>query len=648
MSNETKVQSITEKIAVTPNVKTYHSGTLTYTKGALAILFTWLIWGELSYMLMQWVIPNILPLKLKSLGCANSLMGVLMTTIPGILTMSMNPYISFKSDRYRSKWGRRIPFILWTLPFLCISLILLGCSDDISHLIQKNFALLQQFAPNTVTIALIVIFIIMFYFFNNFVVSVFWGLYNDVIPAQLMARFYGGLRVVNGIAASAINFFLFKYAESHMREIFIATSLFYVLGFGITCLRVKEGQYPPVKDEEDTKKKSGIKVYFDECFKDKFYWLIFLMQAFFIATLVSYTFNVFFLKDMGLSLNDIGRYTAIITIAALAFMYFIMSCIDRWHPVRVSAYWSVFATIWVFMNWVWVFVNLPGKLFFWLYLGNGLVNVFLLALSGAIQLPILVRLFPKSRFAQFFSAQGIITSLCGICAGVVIGVFLDFVKWCCNGSDFSYRFLFVWNTVAYIIVAITLILTYLYWYRLGGDRHYHPPAPWNKNNIEEMPVVPTVGPQSKWLNISLWLFNLIMAISTLGILPLMWWMYTNHAMSAFFWHITLLLPLSIAGWLCWLKVVKNIRRDMERSLKNEPLRNGIPHHGVLLLTGIQFLLAVGLWIAQIIITVNIEQEKSAIVFGVANVITNYLLIGAVWLFTKIERGHLITLDKALA
>ena len=59
-----------------------------------------------------------------------------------------------------------------------------------------------------------------------------------------------------------------------------------------------------------------------------------------------------------------------------------------------------------------------------------------------------------------------------------------------------------------MVIAVIIIVIYRSWYRLGGDSHYHPPAPWNENNIEEMPIVPTAGPQSKWLNISLRLFQL--------------------------------------------------------------------------------------------------------------------------------------------
>ncbi len=45
---------------------------------------------------------------------------------------------------------------------------------------------------------------------------------------------------------------------------------------------------------------------------------------------------------------------------------------------------------------------------------------------------------------------------------------------------------------------------------------------------------------------------------------------------------------------------------------------------------------------------SMEMETEAVIFGLGNVITNFLLIGSVWFFTRIERGHLVTLDKALA
>ncbi|MFZ4776550.1 MAG: MFS transporter, partial [Terrimicrobiaceae bacterium] len=95
--------------------KTYHCGTLTYTKAGLFAVFAWLLWGDFCLTLMETVVPTVLPLKLKALGCSNAMMGVILATIPSILNIGVNPYVSFKSDRFRSRWGRRLPFIIATL-----------------------------------------------------------------------------------------------------------------------------------------------------------------------------------------------------------------------------------------------------------------------------------------------------------------------------------------------------------------------------------------------------------------------------------------------------------------------------------------------------------------------------------------------------
>ncbi len=89
--------------------KLYHCGPLTYTKAGLAILFAWLLWGDFCFTLMEAVVPNILPLKLKALGASNTTMAVILSALPSVLTMTICPYVSSTSDRHRGRWGRRIP-----------------------------------------------------------------------------------------------------------------------------------------------------------------------------------------------------------------------------------------------------------------------------------------------------------------------------------------------------------------------------------------------------------------------------------------------------------------------------------------------------------------------------------------------------------
>ena len=634
-------------VSVLPGSKTYHCGTLTYTKIGLLVLFAWLLWGNFCFTMMESVVPSILPLKLKDLGCSNWLMGMILTTAPGILNMTICPYVSFKSDRYRSKWGRRIPFIIWTMPFLCACLVLMGLSGDLCGLLQRNSEFLRHFTPATVTIVLIAVFLIMFQFFNMFVNSVFWYLFNDVVPAQFLARFMGVFGIVGTGAGALYNYFVFQFAESHMREIFIGVAVLYFIGFGIACLMVKEGEYPPPEGERDNSSKGlkGIMTFFRESFSHKFYWFRFLSTSFAAAGWAIGVFSVFFNREMGLALDQIGKINAVSSMAMMAAMYCMAIFVDRWHPLRICVYGAVFGVLGNFMSLVWIFVTIPGNYFFWLNLGNVLIGTFLAALVNVAGLPSEMRIFPQSRFGQFCSAQAMLRSIFTVIFGVLAGLFIDLVRNLCNGSEYSYRFIYLWTTVFSGISALFLIKVYIEWHRMGGDKHFHPPAPWSPKGIEEMPTVPIVGPQTRWLNISFFFFDGIMGVSALSIPVLMWWMYLKQQMFAFKWYGLVVLPLCGLGWLCWMVLKQKIRRDVAAAKDGSPLRNGIPHHGMLIILGSKFLLAIGVWICQVLVTVSLNMEGGAIVFGVANGITNFLLIGTLYLMCRIERGFSITVDE---
>jgi len=140
-------------------------------------------------------------------------------------------------------------------------------------------------------------------------------------------------------------------------------------------------------------------------------------------------------------------------------------------------------------------------------------------------------------------------------------------------------------------------------------------------------------------------FDGIMGVSVLSIPVLMWWMYSKQQMFAFKWYGLAILPLCVLGWMCWMVLKRKIRRDVAAAQNGSPLRNGIPHHGMLVIIGSKYLLAVGVWICQVLITVFLNMERGAIVFGVANGITNFLLIGTLFLMCRIERGFSVTVDE---
>jgi maltose/moltooligosaccharide transporter len=631
--------------------KPFRCGTLTYTKMGVTALFAWLLWGDFCFTVMEAVGPSVLPLKLKSLGCSNWLIGLVLSTLPNILSMTVCPVVSVKSDRYRGKWGRRLPFIVWTMPFLCLSLMLIGWTDDISAFFFAHSAFLQQYTPATISIALIAIFIAMFSFFNMFVGSVFYYLFNDVVPPQFIARFTGAFRIVGTVAGAFYNFFIFQYAESHMREIFVGSAILYFVGFGLMSLRVKEGEYPPVEEDHSAKKPgklAELSHFFKECFTHKIYWMIFLFTTIGAGRMAINPFWVFFSKEMGLPLIDIGKLGAITGLMSIGAMYVSSIYIDRWHPLRVTVYMTLFSIVGALTGIVWVFVTLPGNYFFWLSLASGTIETFFGALGAASSMPLFMRMFPQSRFGQFCSAQSILRSFLCLGASVAAGLFIDGIKYFCNGTDFAYRFIFVWQLLGNMACCAVIVIAYREWYRLGGDEHYHPPATWDPKGYEEMQGVKTQGPQSRWIVTALRLFDAVVSLSLVCIPLLMIWMAHSRKMAAFSWHAYVMLPLSLIAWIYWRYIRTGIVKDLDRARNGEAVINGIPHHGVLIVNGLLYLISQVFWIVQVGMALKLGMETGAIAFTGSNVLTNFLLIATVQGICRIERGFSVRLDEASA
>ena len=619
----------------------YHCGTLTYTKAGLIALFIFLLWGDFCFTLMQSVIPSILPLKLKDLGASNVLIGILLTSIFPVFGMFISPYLSFKSDYLRTRWGRRIPFFVLSLPFVVISILLLAFSDDIAGVLHRS-GLLAMLSPNAAAILVIAIFVVSFQFADVLICSVFLYIFNDTVPVVFIGRFMGLMRIVGGAVSFIYNYFIFKYALSHSKEIFICTALIYLIGIGMLCLFVKEGEYPPVSEKEknNTRGLAGIKTYFRETFSCKFYWTKFLYNSASAMNGAIVPFYVFFYKELGLSLDYIGKAAAVGSVAAIAAAYFSSIFIDRWHPLRILTYSSVFAIVFSATGWVWLFVTLPPDVYFWLGLMfSGLLGAFHSTLAGLAGMPFDIRLQPKSRYGQFCSAQAILRNGCLVVSGFLAGCFFDVLVWVFPGSGYAYRFIFVWLIFWMVVSAVLVCSLYRQWHALGGDLHFHPPAPWSETGYEEMEQTPYVSVQTRWLNYALILVHLSMAMSVIYLIPLGGWLWFRGWTRDFMWYAFLILPLSTIIYFIWFKVERSLRRDVARCLAGEPIRNGIPHHGVFFLKACACFISLFAWIAIAVMAIRGNLYGSVTILGIANLVTNILIIGTVLVLRRLERGY---------
>ena len=190
----------------------YTAGPLTYTRGKLLLTMALIILGVFVYSVSVMFVPKIIPLRLKDLGCSNTLLIFIMSTLAQILNMTVCPWVSFKSDRFRSKrWGRRFPFIFYTMPMMCASWLLFAFVDTESEILLKAIAPWVKLSPAAMTIILLAVIVVIYQFFFMFVGSVIYYIYNDLIPPQFMTRFMGVIQILSSLAAAFFNFFILNF-----------------------------------------------------------------------------------------------------------------------------------------------------------------------------------------------------------------------------------------------------------------------------------------------------------------------------------------------------------------------------------------------------------------------------------------------------
>jgi maltose/moltooligosaccharide transporter len=472
----------------------YRCGTLVYTKAGLFTLFAYLLWGDFCFSMMEAVWPKILPLVLKGEGTPNLVIALVITTIPNVMNFFMNPIVGTTSDRYRSRRGRRIPFLLFATPFVALFLLLLGFSGDLGRILHGALeGLFPALSPTGVTITFICGLIIAFRFFELIINTIFWYLFNDVVPAAFIGRFLGFFRVVGTLAGALFNFFLFKYATTHTSVIFFGVAALYGVGFFLMCLKVKEGQYPP-PDRIKEKHQSPwvyVKTFFKECFSHRLFSLIYVYSMFSGMAGSIVAFTIFFEQSIGLTLDQIGKVSGVALFVGMLLMYPMGSLVDRFHPLRVMIVGKFTFCVAVSVNFVFLFYSFPNETAFWIYVGAAGIAIPVDVANRSAALPMLMRLFPHERFGQFCAANAMCSSLGMILGGALSGLYLDGLKAVFReDGEYYYRFVPLWSFLFIGLAFGTVLLVFREWKKLGGDNAYRPPI---EDKFQDFHASPSVS-----------------------------------------------------------------------------------------------------------------------------------------------------------
>ncbi|MDR1191839.1 MAG: MFS transporter [Verrucomicrobiales bacterium] len=473
--------------------KTYQAGTLTYTKGALAVLFFWLLWGDFCFVLMEAAVPSLVPIKFADLGAPKTLIGAVTISVANIMVMVFNPIISVRSDRFRSRWGRRIPFIVASMPFLVACLIGLAFVDNLGGWLRGLGAVerawdwlhgvapayFQEFSPTAAVLVVMCVLVTAFGFFNIFVNSVFWYLFNDVVPEHLLARFISWFRVVSYGSTALYNLFILQHARSHYTEIFIGAGVLYFIGFGVMCFKVREGKYPPPPplDGGKTGVVAAVKTYAKECLGVRHYWFLFLAVMSVALTAATWGFSALYQLELGLTLRQVGIMSTAGGLTSVLIMPAIGWLADRFHPIRIVLCGLLLQIFVAPVGIIWIFWQPDPQVIFYVQIAIGVcMGAPAGCLVAMMDPPLFMRIYPRSRYGQFCSASAMMRAFALILAGTMIGVYLDVltkyfgqrVAYCCMG---------VWSGVAYAIALVAIIGLYRSWQKHGGDQTYVPPLP---------------------------------------------------------------------------------------------------------------------------------------------------------------------------
>jgi maltose/moltooligosaccharide transporter len=460
--------------------KLYTVGTLSYTKRGIMVLFMWLLWGGFCFQLFE-TCPSILSLKLHELDASKTVISAVTFGIPAWLGTIITPIVSFKSDRYRGRWGRRIPFLFWATPFMAAFMMLVGFAPQLGFWLQKFLLSFVSVSPNTIAIALITAFYVCFCVSNLFVTSIWAYLLADVVPLEFQAKFISFFQTVSTAITLCFNFFIMKYSMDYMAQIFTGAAVIYLVGFWITCWRVKEGQYPPPPVAEAGRRGfiASFQLYFKECFCHRLYVYFFLASFFFGLANAMNVFGQIFWRTGGMSLDMIGKLGAVRDLFPLILYpllgMFTGLLMHKWRPFRVVLICMIGQmVVWCFRG-IYLFWS-PVPMQFWVSELCVVVSLYAIGVFYTVAgAPLTIQFFPRDQFGQFSSANAMMRNIGVTIGGIGTGIFMDLVTTFFPRDGYCFRFMFIWVVVFFALGNIFLYWCYRGYLRRGGPDNYVPP-----------------------------------------------------------------------------------------------------------------------------------------------------------------------------
>lgn len=441
--------------------KIWRAGTLTYTTGGLVTLLLWLMWGDFAWSTKERSVSFVVQNLLSKYHVSDFVTSLLLVAIPNLVTIIFGPIISYKSDRHRGRWGRRVPFLAIQAPIAVLAITGLAFSPFMGA--RFSAFLHSNWLGRDASILIFMGFFWTVFEFASIVCNSLFGAFvNDVAPLAVLGRFYGIFRAISLIAGMMFQYELFGTSDEHYVAIFLGVAVIYLLGFAGMCLKVREGEYPPPDDDPGGSAFSAVAEYFHQCFTKPYYqWVFATIVLPGLAFLPINTFNLYFAQSVKMSTDTFGKLVAFYLFLSLLQTVPVGWLADKFHPLRVAM----------------VCLVLHGAASLWggLYIHNALTFGVALCATGMLSgtwytatAALQPALLPKMKFAQYSSALGIVSSLAQMLFGLVLGRALDL-------SQHQYRYTYLCGFIMDAAGLLATIVVFRMFKQLGGFNSYVAP-----------------------------------------------------------------------------------------------------------------------------------------------------------------------------
>lgn len=366
----------------------------------LLVLCALLLIGDLGWSLRERSVQELFKVHLMRFSQDATLLNILIGAMPALIALTLGPAIGAWSDRARTRYGRRIPFIFGTAVVSTLGMLGMAFSSSLAGLaVSWTVFEMATIVGNPLFLALI----------------------NDTVPRPILGRFFGLFRIVS-LATGAGFFALFFRNElvTVFQPLLLTITAVYLGCMLLVCWRVREPLYgPPPPRTRWRLVQPG----------DAQWGRLFAAVA--VGAVAVLPININALNacaQFGVDTDDFGAAIALTYAISIVLAWPVGWLADRYHPLRVGA--VVLSAYAVCMLAAWRLVDERTGFLLALIVHGVLAGCFL---TGTVSL--LPALLPRERFSQLAAVSASLTALLVVVSTVGLGALLD-----ANGRD--YRMLY--------------------------------------------------------------------------------------------------------------------------------------------------------------------------------------------------------------